>query len=241
MHLEPSSGKWLPSCLGHIYTYLYIYGNILNCIPKILKICLADSHSDSQWFRLHPLHSLLIYGVPFRLFITGGILFVVAPYMTEDGQYDGATKGGRNLFLTMHTIWKQLYREGKSQRWTATVHYFHYLHVLTHIHRQNDHRFTENIYTCISWMKSYVFWLNFLLKFVPKGPIHNRPVLVQVMAWRQTGGKPLPEVMLTQFTDAYMRHLGIWDARNSFETSLSQHGIKKTVYETLCDVKSTKY
>ena len=28
------------------------------------------------------------------------------------------------------------------------------------------------------------------------------------MAWRRTGDGPLPEAMLTQFTDAYMRHYG---------------------------------
>ena len=43
-------------------------------------------------------------------------------------------------------------------------------------------------------------------KFVHKGSIDNNPALVQVMAWRRTGDKPLPEAMLTQFTDAYMRH-----------------------------------
>ena len=43
------------------------------------------------------------------------------------------------------------------------------------------------------------------LMFVPKGPIDNKPALVQVMAWRRTGNKPLPESMLTQlWTDAYM-------------------------------------
>ena len=40
------------------------------------------------------------------------------------------------------------------------------------------------------------------LKFVLKGPIHNKAALVQVMAWRWTGDKPLPEPMLTQFTDS---------------------------------------
>ena len=44
------------------------------------------------------------------------------------------------------------------------------------------------------------------LKFIPKGPIDNFATLVQVMAWRRTGDKPLPEPMLTQFTDAFMRH-----------------------------------
>ena len=28
------------------------------------------------------------------------------------------------------------------------------------------------------------------------------------MAWRQPGNKPLPEAMLIQFIDAYMRHQG---------------------------------
>ena len=44
------------------------------------------------------------------------------------------------------------------------------------------------------------------LKLVPMGPIDNAPALVQVMAWRRIGDKPLPEPMLTQFTGAYIRH-----------------------------------
>ena len=44
------------------------------------------------------------------------------------------------------------------------------------------------------------------LKFVPRSPIDNEPTLVQVMAWRRTDNKPLHEQMLTQFTDAYIRH-----------------------------------
>ena len=46
------------------------------------------------------------------------------------------------------------------------------------------------------------------LIFFLRSPIDNKPVLVQLMAWRRTGDKPLPEPMLTQFTDAYMRHYG---------------------------------
>ena len=44
------------------------------------------------------------------------------------------------------------------------------------------------------------------LKFVPRSPIDNKPALVQVMAGRQPSDKPLSELMLTQFTEAYMRH-----------------------------------
>ena len=39
--------------------------------------------------------------------------------------------------------------------------------------------------------------------FVPKGLIDNKWWLVQVMACHQTGHKPLPEPMMTQFNDAY--------------------------------------
>ena len=37
-------------------------------------------------------------------------------------------------------------------------------------------------------------------------PIYNNPALVQVMAWHQAGDMPLPELILTQFNDSYMRH-----------------------------------
>ena len=36
----------------------------------------------------------------------------------------------------------------------------------------------------------------FSLKFIPKGPINNIPALVQIMAWRRLGDKPLSEPMM---------------------------------------------
>ena len=42
--------------------------------------------------------------------------------------------------------------------------------------------------------------------YFPGTPIDNKPALVQVMARRRTSDKPFPELTLTQFTDAYMRH-----------------------------------
>ena len=41
------------------------------------------------------------------------------------------------------------------------------------------------------------------LKFVPKCPIDNKLALVQVMAWRLFGAKPLREAILTLITDSY--------------------------------------
>ena len=44
------------------------------------------------------------------------------------------------------------------------------------------------------------------LEYDPRGPSGIKPSLVQVMAWRRTGDKPLSEPMMTQFIDAHMRH-----------------------------------
>ena len=52
----------------------------------------------------------------------------------------------------------------------------------------------------------FLFLIRISLMFVPKGPIDNKLVLVQVMAWRLTDDKPLSEPMLTRLIDAYMRH-----------------------------------
>ena len=64
----------------------------------------------------------------------------------------------------------------------------------------------DDIFKCIFLNENFRISIRISLKFVPKVPIDNKPALVPVMAWRRTGDKPLPEPMLTQFTDAYMRH-----------------------------------
>ena len=70
-------------------------------------------------------------------------------------------------------------------------------------------KMAANLQTTFSNVFSWSEWsisIQISLKFVPKDPIHNKSALVQVMAWHNTGDKPLPEPMLTQFTDAYMWH-----------------------------------
>ena len=52
------------------------------------------------------------------------------------------------------------------------------------------------------------------VKLVPKSPIDNKSALVQVMAWRQTGDKPIPEPMMTHYTDTYMQHRERWNILN---------------------------
>ena len=55
-----------------------------------------------------------------------------------------------------------------------------------------------------SSMKMFKFLSKFSLKFIPKGPIDNKPALVQIMAWCRTGDKPLFEPMMAYVAKAYM-------------------------------------
>ena len=64
----------------------------------------------------------------------------------------------------------------------------------------------DNIFKCILLNENDRIPIKISLKFVPRSPIDNKPALVQVMAWHQTGDKPLCEPMLIQFTDEYMWH-----------------------------------
>ena len=62
--------------------------------------------------------------------------------------------------------------------------------------RQNGCRFPNNIFKQIFMNKNIWISIKFSLKFVPKGPINNIPALVQIMALRRPGGKPLSEPMM---------------------------------------------
>ena len=55
-------------------------------------------------------------------------------------------------------------------------------------------------------MKRIGISIKISLKFVSKGAIDNKSAMVQVMSWHRKGDKSLPVSMLTQFTDAYVRH-----------------------------------
>ena len=62
----------------------------------------------------------------------------------------------------------------------------------------------DDIFKCIFLNEDDKIPIQISLKLAPRSQIDNKPALVPVMAWRRTGDKPLPEPMLTQFTDAYM-------------------------------------
>ena len=61
----------------------------------------------------------------------------------------------------------------------------------------------SDIFKCIFLNENDRIPILISLKFVPRSPIENKPALVQVMAWRPIGAKPLPEPMMAQFTNTY--------------------------------------
>ena len=74
---------------------------------------------------------------------------------------------------------------------------------------QNGHNFTDNIFRCISLNEKFGILIKIALNFVLKGQINNYSL-----------SKP----MLTQFTDAYMRH------QNLFEITYNQNWYPLRVY-----------
>ena len=62
--------------------------------------------------------------------------------------------------------------------------------------RQNGRYLADDTFKRILLNENVRSWIKNSLKFVPNGPINNIPALVQIMAWRRLGDKPLSEPMI---------------------------------------------
>ena len=69
--------------------------------------------------------------------------------------------------------------------------------------RQNGRHFPDDIFKWIFLNENAIISIKISLKFVPKGPNNNNPALVQIMAWRRPGDKPLSEPMV----DSLLTHI----------------------------------
>ena len=80
--------------------------------------------------------------------------------------------------------------------------------------RQNGRHFAGDIFKCIFLNENVWIPITISLKFVPKGPINNIPVLVQIMAWRRPGDKSLSEPMMvslpTHICVIRPQWIGVW-------------------------------
>ena len=64
--------------------------------------------------------------------------------------------------------------------------------------RQNGRHFADDTFNRIFMNENVKISINVSLKFVPKGLNNNIPALVQIMAWRRPGDKPLSEPMIVR-------------------------------------------
>ena len=62
--------------------------------------------------------------------------------------------------------------------------------------RQNGRHFADDRFKCIFFHQNIWISINISLKFVPNGQVNNIPALVQIMACRQQGDKPLSDPMM---------------------------------------------
>ena len=62
--------------------------------------------------------------------------------------------------------------------------------------RYNGRHFAEDIFKSIFLEENIWISIKISLKIVPKGAINKIPALVQIMAWRRPGDKPLSESMM---------------------------------------------
>ena len=63
--------------------------------------------------------------------------------------------------------------------------------------KQNSRRFADDIFKCIFVNENVWISIKIPLRYVAKGLINNIPALVQIMAWRRPGDKPLSEPMMS--------------------------------------------
>ena len=75
---------------------------------------------------------------------------------------------------------------------------FDICHINTLRLRQNGRHFPDDIFKCIFLNENVWISIKISLRIVPKGPINNIPALVQIMAWRLDGAKPLSEPMMVR-------------------------------------------
>ena len=114
------------------------------------------------------------------------------------------TKHNKTVDKTKHN--KRVNNETKHSKTVNNIFYGIYFTINTPRQRRNGRRFANDILKCILVDANCCILIQIPLKFIPNAPIENNLALVQTMAWRRTGHRPLSGPMMTLITGAYMRH-----------------------------------
>ena len=87
--------------------------------------------------------------------------------------------------------------------------------------RRNGQHFPDNIFKHIFFNENVWISIKSSLKFVPKGPINNIALLVQIMACRLVGAKPLSELMMVMLPMHICVTRPLWVKKGPYDTSSS--------------------
>ena len=93
-----------------------------------------------------------------------------------------------------------------------------------------EQHFADDIFKCIFWNENVWISIKISLKFVLKGPINNIPALVQIMACRRPGDKPLSEPRMVRLSTHICVTRPQWVNGNDVPIN--------TMSVTLCDWKT---
>ena len=149
--------------------------------------CCTYRHRHTSGF-LPPIQALLL--ISFNL-IASEILSYTYAFKVWIGQ---SLYGGSGTILNVGNISKHQWHD--NILWFLWYQANHSVNTLRP--RQNGRHFTDDIFKCIFLNENVWISIKISLKFVPKGPINNIPTLVQIMAWRRPGDKPLSEAMMVK-------------------------------------------
>ena len=102
---------------------------------------------------------------------------------------------------SFHMIWQlfsyAIILDSSNQYLNLPHHHFYILNTLRQ--RQHGRHFPDDILKFIFLNENISISIKISLKFVLRGPINNMSALVQIMAWRRLGDKPLSEPMVVRF------------------------------------------
>ena len=98
------------------------------------------------------------------------------------------------------SLWNHKQRKSKATHRVGTwqIHFHHCLLFNSLRPRPNRRHFADDIFKCIFDNENEWISPRISLKFVPQVRINNIPALVQIMAWRRPGDKPLSEPMMAR-------------------------------------------
>ena len=78
--------------------------------------------------------------------------------------------------------------------WTLKIWFTHFNTLRP---KQHGRHFADDTFKSIFLNEDVRISIENSMKFVPNGTVNNIPTLIQIMAWRRPGDKPLSELMLT--------------------------------------------